>query len=132
MFSIRSFAFATLLGLFTNTYTYAQSMEQRFQDVFITAGYSTAFGAALGAASIALGTGPGGAEDNYRNLDPIAQGASIGFILGSAMGSYVVFSPMFQVNIAENKTSTFSTALAMVPSQSEIPSVIANFRLEIL
>ncbi|MBP6217911.1 MAG: hypothetical protein KA436_04940 [Oligoflexales bacterium] len=65
------------------------STEKKFQDVFITAGYSTALGAALGAATVGLSSNPNG------KLRYIAVGASIGFISGSFLGSYVVLSPIF-------------------------------------
>ncbi|MBI2601606.1 MAG: hypothetical protein HYW48_01005 [Deltaproteobacteria bacterium] len=63
--------------------------EQRFQDLFITAGYSTAFGAALGAAFLGLSSNPSG------KMRYIAVGASLGFIGGSVLGTYIVFFPMF-------------------------------------
>ncbi len=66
----------------------AQSSEERFQDLFVTAGYATAFGAALGTAFLAWTAEPS------QNLRYVAVGASLGFIGGSIMGSYVVFSPM--------------------------------------
>lgn len=66
----------------------AQSAEERFQDLFITAGYSTAFGAALGAAMLAFTPEPS------RQLRYIAMGASLGFIGGSIMGTYIIFTPM--------------------------------------
>ena len=68
------------------------STEERFQDLFITAGYGAAFGAALGAAALSFKTSP---ENHLRY---VAIGASLGFIGGSALGSYVIFSPMFVEN----------------------------------
>lgn len=65
----------------------AQSSEERFQDVFITAGYATAFGAALGAASLSFFQNPA------HHLKLIAIGASLGFIGGTILGSYVVLAP---------------------------------------
>src|SRR4051794_24531918 len=66
----------------------AQSTEERFQDLFVTAGYTTAFGAALGTAFLAF------TADPAANLRYVAVGASLGFIGGSALGSYIIFSPM--------------------------------------
>jgi len=66
----------------------AQSSEEKFQDIFITAGYATAFGAALGAASLSFFAEPA------SHLRLIAIGASLGFIGGSILGSYVVFAPV--------------------------------------
>lgn len=66
----------------------AQSTEQRFNDLFITAGYSAAFGATLGLAALSF------AERPEKHLNWVAVGASLGFIGGSVMGSYIVFSPL--------------------------------------
>lgn len=66
----------------------ASATEEIFQEVFITAGYATAFGAALGAASLSL------YEQPQRHLQSIAIGASLGFIGGSILGSYMALSPM--------------------------------------
>ena len=65
----------------------AQHTEERFQDLFITAGYATAFGAALGAAILSFQPQP------ERHLRYVAMGASLGFISGSVIGSYIIFSP---------------------------------------
>lgn len=64
------------------------SIEDRFQDLFVTAGYCTAFGAALGTAMLAWTAEPA------ENLRYVAVGASMGFIGGSVLGTYVVFSPL--------------------------------------
>jgi hypothetical protein len=68
------------------------STQERFQDLFVTAGYGTAFGAAMGAALLSFQSEPD------QNLRYVAVGASLGFIGGSILGSYVVFSPVFQVS----------------------------------
>ncbi len=65
------------------------STQERFQDLFTTAGYGTAFGAALGTAILPFQDNP------EKNLRLVAIGASIGFIGGSLLGSYIVFSPGF-------------------------------------
>lgn len=67
------------------------STQERFQDLFITAGYGTAFGAAMGAALLSFQDQPD------QSLRYVAVGASLGFIGGSLLGSYIVFSPVFQV-----------------------------------
>ena len=64
------------------------AIEERFQDLFVTAGYCTAFGAALGTAMLAWTAEPA------ENLRYVAVGASMGFIGGSVLGTYVVFSPL--------------------------------------
>jgi hypothetical protein len=66
--------------------------EQQFHDLFVTAGYSTAFGAALGAAFAGLSDKPG---NKFRY---IAKGASLGFITGSLFGTYLSFTPTFVDN----------------------------------
>jgi hypothetical protein len=81
--------FACVLGFLTQTSPIqAQSSEERVHDVFITAGYSTLVGGCLGAALL------GFADDPSSRLQYIAAGASLGFVLGSLFGSYVVFSPV--------------------------------------
>ncbi len=62
--------------------------EERFQDLFVTSGYGAAFGAAFGAALLSFQPKPD------KNLRYIAVGASIGFIAGSLMGTYMIFTPV--------------------------------------
>ena len=76
--------------------SYGQSTEEQFQDLFMTAGYASAFGATLGAAALSFKTHP------EYHLRYIAIGASLGFIGGSILGSYLVFSPVF--TYTENKS----------------------------
>ena len=83
----------------------AQSTEERFQDLFTTAGYATAFGAALGAAALSFKRYP---ESHLRY---VAVGASMGFIGGSILGSYIIFSPMFS-SASSAKTDILSPAFA--------------------
>lgn len=87
---IRLAIFATALG-FTGQAN-AQSNEEKFHDLFVTAGYCTAFGAALGTAVLGLTDSPA------ENLQYVAVGASLGFIGGSVMGSYIIFAPGFVDN----------------------------------
>lgn len=79
---------ALILTLVCQGRLYAQSAETKFQDVFITAGYATAFGAALGAASLSFVDRP------QDHLQYVAVGASLGFISGSVLGTYLVLSPI--------------------------------------
>jgi hypothetical protein len=85
--------FSNVLFFLANVSTAARatsdpSIEERFQDLFVTAGYCTAFGAALGTAMLAWTSEPA------ENLRYVAVGASMGFIGGSVLGTYVVFSPL--------------------------------------
>ncbi len=89
----------------------AASTEEMFQEVFITAGYATAFGAALGAASLSL------YENPQRHLQAIAIGASMGFIGGSILGSYLVLAPVItqdgapaSSHLASHKSRKFQVA----------------------
>ncbi len=81
---------ATLTFCFGNKKAEAQviSTEERFQDLFISAGYGTLYGAALGAALLSFQTEPA------NNLKLVALGASVGFITGSLLGSYIIISPV--------------------------------------
>lgn len=91
---------------FASSIAKAQSTEERFQDLFVTAGYSTAFGAALGAAFLSFTSNPA------QNVKYVAVGASAGFIGGSILGSYLIFSPVF---ITEHKKTEEGLSFSMVP-----------------
>lgn len=65
--------------------------EDNFREIFMTAGYSAAFGAAMGAALL-----PFFPDSPLHNLRYVAGGASLGFIFGSAFAFY---------NIAHNNSS---------------------------
>ncbi len=103
-----------LLTLFiSSTSSFAQAKiatEERFQDLFITAGYSTAFGAALGAAVLGLSENPG------SKLRYLAIGASVGFIAGSVLGTFIVFSPMISPG------GTMTHIGLSTPSSSDSPT----------
>lgn len=77
-------------AMFSNTCN-AQMIttEERFQDLFVTAGYGAAFGAAFGAALLSFQPKPD------QNLRYVAIGASVGFIGGSILGTYMIVSPSF-------------------------------------
>lgn len=81
----------------------AQSTEEKFKDLFITAGYATAFGAALGAAALGFQNHP------EVHLNYIAIGASMGFIGGSILGTYIILSPGF-VTLDTQNTNTVQLA----------------------
>ncbi len=87
--------------------------EERFQDLFLTAGYCTAFGAALGTAMLAFTTNP------TENLRFVAVGASLGFIGGSALGSYIILSPL----LADGGTGSFKESYTgSLASEGRMPS----------
>lgn len=81
---------ALTLGTLVSETSQAQMIttEERFQDLFVTAGYGAAFGAAFGAALLSFQPKP------EKNLRHVAIGASVGFIAGSLMGTYMIFTPM--------------------------------------
>ncbi|WP_165931681.1 hypothetical protein [Pseudobacteriovorax antillogorgiicola] len=79
--------------------------QERFQDFFATAGYGTAFGAALGAATLPF------QENPEKHLRSVAIGASIGFFAGSLLGSYVIFMP----SVAESTPESHSPKLTVTP-----------------
>ncbi len=90
--------------------------EEKFQDLFVTAGYGTAFGAAFGAALLSFQAKPD------ENLRYIAIGASVGFITGSLLGSYVILSPSLASRpendvLADNGTATFHIKPSFDPHQ---------------
>ncbi|MDE3269706.1 MAG: hypothetical protein OYH77_05425 [Pseudomonadota bacterium] len=60
----------------------------KMHDLIVIAGYSTAIGAAVGAAMLAFTDKPG------KHISYLYRGAAIGFLGGALVGSYVVFSPL--------------------------------------
>lgn len=110
--------FLTLAHFFIGyTPASAQSTEERFQDLFTTAGYATAFGAALGAAALSFKKYPD------QHLRYVAVGASLGFIGGSALGTYIIFSPMLmskqslnQLDIAAMPASAKNKSVKVIPA----------------
>lgn len=87
------------MGLFTGPAQAAtMTLEQKYQDVFVSAGYSTALGAAVGAALLAF------KEEPSDHLRYIAVGASIGFFAGTAFGTYMVVAPSFADNSKEDSS----------------------------
>lgn len=64
--------------------------EDTFREIFVTAGYSAAFGAALGAALLPFSSEPIFSEGNLRY---VAGGASLGFVLGSGLALYGLSRP---------------------------------------
>ncbi|NRA43672.1 MAG: hypothetical protein HRU09_01820 [Oligoflexales bacterium] len=87
--------------------------EQHFHELFVTAGYSTAFGAALGAAALGLTDNPG------EKLQYIATGASLGFIMGSVVGTYVILAPSVSYGSSYSQNGTFGS-LSDQPKPLEI------------
>ncbi len=107
----------------------ADSTEQRFQDLFITAGYATAFGAALGAAALSFSGNP------ERHLRYVAVGASLGFIGGSLLGSYIIFAPTLVENrmpsldeqlVSENSRTNQLTISPVIDRQSKSLTGVAG------
>lgn len=82
-----------LVAAFFHSFLYANpnstNTSGRFQQIFTTAGYSAALGAALGAAVVGISKSP------KKNSRYILLGASIGFITGSLFGTYLAFNPVF-------------------------------------
>ena len=100
---IHSAIVALLLVIYlTPNNAQAQTTEERFQDLFVTAGYATAFGAALGAAMLSF------VPDPASELRYVAYGASLGFIGGSVMGTYIIFSPMLSMENHPSETSHYA------------------------
>ena len=65
------------------------TLEHKYQEVFVSAGYATALGAAVGAALLSF------KDDPSNNLRYVAIGASVGFFAGTAFGTYLVVAPSF-------------------------------------
>lgn len=116
-------AFASLASLvLAATPAQSQSSEERFQDLFSTAGYACAFGATLGVAALAFQPEP------EKHLKFVAIGASLGFIGGSLLGSYVVFSPIFAGEHSA-PASTWASQPIAKPDDYAVTGVSARWRL---
>lgn len=75
-------------------------IESNFKDMFVTAGYSAAAGAAIGAALLSFQDQP------LHHLKYMSVGASIGFLGGMSVGSWIVLAPIFVDNAAPSATPT--------------------------
>ena len=64
---------------------------EQFHEIFATAGYSGVFGAAIGTALLPFIT-----QNTVSNLRIVSGGASIGFVLGSALALYSLRRPTAQ------------------------------------
>lgn len=93
--------------------------EQHFHELFITAGYSTAFGAALGAATLGL------TENPSEKLRYIATGASLGFIMGSVVGTYVILAP----TVSYGSSYSQSEAYGPLPHQTKLIELAPQINL---
>ncbi len=76
-------------------------IESNFKDMFVTAGYSAAAGAAVGAALLTF------QEEPLRHLKFMSVGASLGFLGGMSVGSWMVIAPIF----VDNKNPAIAPAL---------------------
>lgn len=82
----------------------SMTLEQKYQDVFVSAGYATALGAGVGAALLAF------KEDPTDHLRYVAIGASVGFFAGTAFGTYMVVAPSFsdETSPRDNQTPNYA------------------------
>lgn len=85
-------------------------LESKFQDMFVTAGYSAAAGAAIGAALITF------KDEPTKHLNFISMGASIGFLSGATIGGWLMIAPVFVENSApiSNRLAVNQSANAVV------------------
>jgi hypothetical protein len=109
----------TILSFGTASPAIAETLttQQSFQNVFQTAGYATALGAGLGAASLAFVDKP------QNKLHHVTIGASIGFIAGSFYGSYLALNPSFS---QDTKSMDY---LATTRTQSQL-EIRPNYNIE--
>ncbi len=82
-------------------------LEGRFQDMFVTAGYSAAAGAAVGAAVLTLQDKP------VKHLKFISIGASLGFLGGTVFGGWMALAPI----LVENSQPMAPAIVGAKPSQ---------------
>ena len=77
------------LTILTDNAKAQDSTDEKFQHLVKTSGYAAAFGTALGVAALSFQESPS------KHLKFVAVGASLGFIGGSILGTYIIFSPVF-------------------------------------
>jgi hypothetical protein len=99
--------------------TFADSLrtEATFRTVFVNAGYSAAFGAAAGAAML-----PFFPEPALSNLRYVAAGASIGFVVGSAVAFYRLSQGSALYSISPTHSGEFESHDQDTDSQGEMYS----------
>ena len=91
--------------------------EDGFREVFVTAGYSAAFGAAIGAALLPFFPNP-----SLSSLRYVAGGASLGFIAGSGFAIYNLSNTTANAYPAEEPQDDFG-AQEDVDEVSAMPRV---------
>jgi hypothetical protein len=97
-----------VLGTQQTETAFAESeLEGRFQDMFVTAGYSAAAGAAVGAAVLTLQDNPA------RHLKFISIGASLGFLGGTVFGGWMALAPI----LVDNSEPLAPAMVGAKPSQ---------------
>lgn len=84
--------------------------EEKFETVFISAGYSTALGAGIGLALLAFTPDPGNRMQRY-----IATGAATGFLAGATLGGYLVLRPDVDSSQPAEKLDPKKEALGPLP-----------------
>lgn len=110
MSRIRHFFCLILIGLVmqhAETGFAESELEGRFQDMFVTAGYSAAAGAAVGAAVLTLQDNPA------RHLKFISIGASLGFLGGTVFGGWMALAPI----LVDNSSPMAPSFVVANPSQ---------------
>ncbi len=86
------------------------TLEQKYQNVFVSAGYATALGAAVGAAMLSFKDEP---TDHLRY---VAVGASVGFFAGTMFGTYMVVAPSFALdNHSEDDSKLVNSKIDRLP-----------------
>lgn len=95
---------STLLAPVSARAENALQTEEGFREVFVTAGYSAAFGAAIGAALLPFFPNP-----SLSSLRYVAGGASLGFIAGSAFAFYNLAGSPANAYPAEEPVEDFGT-----------------------
>jgi hypothetical protein len=99
--------------------TMQYTIKDNFNSLFLTAAYSTAMGAALGAAAL------GFQKEPKKNLRFIPLGASIGFITGTLLGTYFIFVPSFG-----GKGSNYDDLEGFSKRQEDAPVDLSSLRFK--
>lgn len=98
----------------------ALTLEHKYQEVFVSAGYATALGAAVGAALLSF------KDDPTNNLRYVAIGASVGFFAGTAFGTYLVVAPSFAMKDDDKMMPTEFNATDAKPYQLVVQPTVST------
>ncbi len=128
---MKNAAFATILAFAVSICSWtarSYTMEDRFQSLMITTGYSTILGAACGLAFLGLTK-----QNPQKNWQDISMGASIGFFTGIGYGVYALNTQTPNYNYSseaqEARSSNFRLTFTPVFNSQGVSAFAANLAI---